>query len=153
MKTFRVAGVAAALVTVIVATLVAQSNDSVAQISATAPIGPRTATALGMTFAPAASAAGVTVADANKAALGGWPLCTVSGTTSFLRLGWSSTVPPTNADVFMVPLSCPYGNDSSLSSGSTATTPKANFKIAIVSATGHLLETVTGVSLDTPTVP
>jgi hypothetical protein len=153
VKSLRIAALVAAVMIIGVVAIVTHFGHSAAQPSPAAPIGPRTAAALGMAFAPATSTPGITVPDANRAALAGWPHCTTNGKTSYLKLAWGNSNPPMNQDVFLVPLSCPHGNESSLSGGSTAARPKANFRVAIVSPTGRLLVTIAGVSVDAPPAP
>src|SRR2546428_6857397 len=83
VKKLRVAAVVAALMIAAAVAFATHSGRSAAQRSSTAPIGPRTAAALGMAFAPATSKPGITASEANRAALAGWPHCTTGGTTAF----------------------------------------------------------------------
>ena len=140
---------------VLIFTRAGQSDAAVTQIPS--PIGPATAAALGMVIAPAATEPSITVDDADKAALDGWPGCATSGDADYVNVKWSqnNTV---DGDVFLVPITCPYGNEFSLAGpydaelaadGSTGVAPTQwNLRVAVVSPDKGLLVTISGLSLD-----
>jgi hypothetical protein len=115
------------------------------------PIGPQAASALGMTITAPGRAQALSSELANRAALAGWPGCSI-GKTTYVHLLWAGRDPATDADVFLVPLHCPYGMTAARGVGpggpSTSQVPAATFKVAIVSASGTLMETITGASSD-----
>jgi hypothetical protein len=74
------------------------------------------------------------------------------GKTEYVHLVWANREPVTDSDVFLVPLHCAYGMTASQGVGGGGATssslPAATFKVAIVSASGTLMETITGANSD-----
>ena len=112
------------------------------------PISAVTAASLQITVSPPTTTPAVSSDAALQAVLLDWPNCSLSSgkSVTFNHVIWAGPEPPFNDDMYLVPLTCPYGNDSSLAHGSGATTPQANTRIEFVSSTGTLLGTISGFS-------
>lgn len=114
------------------------------------PIGPQAATSLGMTITAPAAAQLISTATADQAAVASWPGCTV-GHSKYVHMLWSNRDPRLDSDVFLVPLHCTYGMSAAHGAGPGMVAPQlpaATFKVAIVSASGTLVSTITGASSD-----